>query len=517
MGRRASYSPAGARILSPAMDALLSLPSWIYVGLAVLALLFVTTKPAQRAYDLYLADNLEAIAISIAMALILKFFVVEAYQIPTGSMQPTILGDERTGIQDRVLADKFVTLLRDPKRWEVMIFRFPLDERRLYVKRIVGLPSETLELHGGDVWIDGAVAVKPDHVNESVLKDVFQRVRGEADLGTYFSASNGAVMNGPEAEFPASSADDGDGAPQLKLRSMVRDDYLHGYDPDWGILPAVPGEGTVCVPDLDVALDVEFGPDASALRIVLSADEGDAVFVVPRRGGHETARIELVPGDGAGAAPLAARTIPVPGDRAVPAGRDVRVTARWVDRQLLLEVDGDEWLRVDDGVAVPRPDRPRRALLTLALAGGGRIGDVMLRRDIFYKPNVRSYDSDGARWEIPDEHYFGLGDNTQASHDGRSWETRRITLTDGRTFEGFDFPPRNAGYPSIPGDSNHQMTPDGRWAFANVHGDTAVFGPALVQRQESAFAPFIHERYLLGKATLVFWPAFRPFRWKFIR
>ena len=94
------------------------------------------------------------------MALVLKFFVIEAYQIPSGSMQPTILGDSATGIKDRVLADKLITMIRDPQRWEVMIFRFPNDERRLYVKRIVGLPGETLQIRGGDVWIDDAIAAQ---------------------------------------------------------------------------------------------------------------------------------------------------------------------------------------------------------------------------------------------------------------------------------------------------------------------------------------------------------------------
>src|SRR5262249_3495362 len=107
---------------------------------------------AGRPPDLWLMDQLEAVAVAIAMALVLKFFIIEAYQIPTGSMQPTILGDAASGIRDRVLADKLCTLLRDPRRWEVMIFRFPHDERRLYVKRIVGLPGETLEIRGGDVW-----------------------------------------------------------------------------------------------------------------------------------------------------------------------------------------------------------------------------------------------------------------------------------------------------------------------------------------------------------------------------
>src|SRR5262245_22520295 len=117
------------------------------------------------------------------MALVLKFFLVEAYQIPSGSMQPTILGDPGPGTFDRVLADKLTTMLRPPRRWEVMIFRFPNDERALYVKRIVGLSGETLEIKGGDVWIDGKIARKPDPVVDSVLKELCHPGKDGIGLG----------------------------------------------------------------------------------------------------------------------------------------------------------------------------------------------------------------------------------------------------------------------------------------------------------------------------------------------
>ena len=51
---------------------------------------------------------------AVVMALLLKYFIVEAYKIPTGSMQPTLIGDERSGIKDRILVDKLSYVLRDP-------------------------------------------------------------------------------------------------------------------------------------------------------------------------------------------------------------------------------------------------------------------------------------------------------------------------------------------------------------------------------------------------------------------
>ena len=60
---------------------------------------------------------------------------------------------------DRLLIDRTAYELRKPRRWEPVVFRSP-DDGQLTVKRVVGLPGETIELRDGDVWIDGRVATK---------------------------------------------------------------------------------------------------------------------------------------------------------------------------------------------------------------------------------------------------------------------------------------------------------------------------------------------------------------------
>ena len=75
-------------------------------------------------------DNLEAFTMALVVAVMLKYFVVEAYRIPSGSMQPTLMGwnDGRGGgLFDRVLVDKLSYHQRDPERFEVVVFQFPLD------------------------------------------------------------------------------------------------------------------------------------------------------------------------------------------------------------------------------------------------------------------------------------------------------------------------------------------------------------------------------------------------------
>jgi hypothetical protein len=121
-----------------------------------------------------------------------------------------------------------------------------------------------------------------------------------------------------------------------------------------------------------------------------------------------------------------------------------------------------------------------------------------------------------AHWEIPEGHYFGLGDNTQSSHDGRGWETKTYVLADGREITGFWFDFGKAN-PHAPSDRNPHYLPGGRLAFADVLGDSFVFGEDEVVDEHVQPSPFIDERFLLGKAVLVFWPILDPFRWKTIR
>jgi hypothetical protein len=150
--------------------------------------------------------------------------------------------------------------------------------------------------------------------------------------------------------------------------------------------------------------------------------------------------------------------------------------------------------------------------LSLSLAGGGELSDVIVRRDVYYPPRVAS-----PRWEIPADHYFMLGDNAQASLDSRLFEARTVVLRDGDV-TGFwlPAPAPESGEPAPPG-ANPERLPDGRLAFASRHGDITVFDPADVVAQRAEPAPFIHARYLLGRVLAVYWPVTPDFRWKLVR
>ncbi|MDP6928496.1 MAG: signal peptidase I, partial [Planctomycetota bacterium] len=81
-------------------------------------------------------DNLEAIGIAILIAVLLKPLVIEAYQIPTPSMQPTMMGSKAAGVHDRLLVDKMRYAFTEPKRFDIAVFRYPVRRNQNYVKRI---------------------------------------------------------------------------------------------------------------------------------------------------------------------------------------------------------------------------------------------------------------------------------------------------------------------------------------------------------------------------------------------
>ncbi|MDA0999308.1 MAG: signal peptidase I [bacterium] len=90
----------------------------------------------------------EAILIALALALFVRTFVVQAFKIPSGSMEETLL------IGDHILVNKFIYWFREPRRGDVIVFRFPRDESRDFIKRVVGLPGEIVMVRGQRVYIN---------------------------------------------------------------------------------------------------------------------------------------------------------------------------------------------------------------------------------------------------------------------------------------------------------------------------------------------------------------------------
>jgi signal peptidase I len=118
-------------------------------------------------------DWLLTIAIAVGAVLAIKQWVVNPYRIPSSSMEPTLHcaepGDGCTSqFSDRVLANRFIYHLRDPERGDVIVFNTPARAEQecfgasgTFVKRLVGLPGETISGRQGRVFVDGEPLEEP--------------------------------------------------------------------------------------------------------------------------------------------------------------------------------------------------------------------------------------------------------------------------------------------------------------------------------------------------------------------
>lgn len=100
-------------------------------------------------------DYAKSIIIALAIALVIRAFVVQAFRIPSGSMIPTLL------VGDHILVNKVVYRIRDPKRQEVIVFKFPLDPKKDYIKRVIALPGDKIFIHNKMVYINSSFLREP--------------------------------------------------------------------------------------------------------------------------------------------------------------------------------------------------------------------------------------------------------------------------------------------------------------------------------------------------------------------
>ncbi len=94
-------------------------------------------------------DFLLPIIIAVIVALLLKTFVFANAVVPTGSMKNTI------GEGDRIIASRLAYINSDPERYDIILFYFPDDESQIFVKRVIGLPGETVTIVDGSAFITG--------------------------------------------------------------------------------------------------------------------------------------------------------------------------------------------------------------------------------------------------------------------------------------------------------------------------------------------------------------------------
>jgi signal peptidase I len=175
-------------------------------------------------------EYFESICVAVILALFVRTFVVQAFKIPTGSMENNLL------IGDHLLVNKFVfaptlwnwesrILPIDPiRRGDILVFKYPEDPDRDFIKRVIGLPGETLELRNKKVYVNGKALDEP-YVH--FLFPASNHAPGDSDVTSFDVRENyGPVTVPPDHYFMM--GDNRDNSQDSRYWGFMPRDYVKG-------------------------------------------------------------------------------------------------------------------------------------------------------------------------------------------------------------------------------------------------------------------------------------------------
>jgi signal peptidase I len=426
-----------------------------------------------------LVEFLVLLAIGIVVS---RAFAAEAYIVPTGSMAPTLLGAHRDlvcpncgltfplGIDesglparpvcpncgevdfeaaeasesagDRLLVEKFLYDFRPPRRWEIAVFQNPEQPGEAFVKRVVGLPGESIEIRAGDLYIDGRIARKSLDEQRSmrilVHDDDFrprnaQRFprwvvrygEGREDLGSGWRPepegfAREPIESGADLATPTDWLEYRHWQPQRMAPGPVRDFVAYnGGDADAGNR----------VDDLMLEADLAVSPECRAVRVRFRVSGRALVATLPVDDrGEPDVRLDgrVLPYRLSG---VTLRSSPhgAPGFR--------HLEASVFDRRLIVALDGKlvfEPIDLDD-----RPEAPPSGSggPSLGVEGGrARVRGLRVYRDVYYTSALsgalRRPFAVGEPYRLGPDEYFVLGDNSPVSNDSRFWPGSPVVRLD---------------------------------------------------------------------------------------
>ncbi len=114
----------------------------------------IRTKSVFREY-------LEAAVIAIVLALFIRAFVVQAFKIPSGSMKPTLLIGDHILVNKFIygvkipFTDHFVLQVKKPERGDIVVFKWPRNEKKDFIKRVIGVEGDKVEIKDDMLWVNG--------------------------------------------------------------------------------------------------------------------------------------------------------------------------------------------------------------------------------------------------------------------------------------------------------------------------------------------------------------------------
>jgi len=443
-------------------------------------------KPVEKKKDraAEIANTFEWLITAFILAFVFRAFVMEAFRIPTGSMADTLKGahfrlrcpecgykydhgfvpqhpqyrlppdtipsgtvpvqpthcpscgyNVQAGAStpvangDRILVLKCIYQFLEPKRWDVVVFKNPTDPSENYIKRLIGLPNEEISIIDGDIYVDGQITRRPPKVQQEHWMPIYNH-----DYRPVHPNQRGAFNRHrwrPPFNLDASAWQiDEQNPTQLVLDSPADQTNVLNY----GGRSA--NDFTVGYAYNDVRMFAN-KPDCSDLmmRFYVEPDsaEGRVGIALSKYGVEYRAWLDfsgqmvVARVDGDDETVLERQPVAAPNP-----GAFTLVKFANVDHRLLFEFNGNR-LTVDLGRAPDALEYRSDAPPSAAIFGAGKLtlSHVALYRDIYYLSKADGGRTPRATEEEPfqlnDDEFFVLGDNSPNSEDGRWWSRPQVS------------------------------------------------------------------------------------------
>ncbi|MGR3317379.1 MAG: signal peptidase I [Candidatus Anammoxibacter sp.] len=464
-----------------------------------------------------LRENIESILIAVAMAFCIRYFVVEAFKIPTGSMAPTLLGvhkdvncpncdwffradhnsntvvcpnciyefdvsrycrqcnhkfhfdrpewlrknaacpqcqtqltkeDASNRVRhggNRIAVNKFIYKFKDPKRWDVIVFVYPIYDaicktcstkynnvrldngfvcsncgskrfsknKKNYIKRLIGLPGEKLEIINGDIYANDKIQQKPDKAQEVLWMPVYNSAfpPKEEVVPTWITYDNHWKAN--KTNLVLNMEENVDKTSFIRFGRKITDRTSYN---DKNVETSEIGDIIVKF-DINVSTERNGGIHVvieengiafnAYLAINSNSEKGSYLTISDNVGDNETAKIVVAKNS----------------DLFLEQGKKYHVEFSNVDNVVKLSVDNNEAFTYsyDMDKTAKRILSPKSGLKIGGTNTNAVIDNIEILRDIYYSSLPSGRYATRAPTQLGEKEYFALGDNSRNSNDSRVW------------------------------------------------------------------------------------------------
>lgn len=126
--------------------------------------MFLKFNSQQKAF---IKETVETLSTAIILALIIRSFVIQPFKIPTGSMEPTLMPGDRILVIRYIyglripFTFKRITKFKSPHAGDIVVFNYPEEIKRAFIKRCMATPGDTIEIRNGSILLNGTLIKKP--------------------------------------------------------------------------------------------------------------------------------------------------------------------------------------------------------------------------------------------------------------------------------------------------------------------------------------------------------------------